>query len=313
MRECLVAAAVARAGACRSTIIRVRLFLLGLAAALLLAGCGALRLGYGNGPQLAWWWLDGYLDVTSAHAPAVKSAIARWFDWHRASELPKTVAFLGGVAAQMTEPTTPAQVCRLGEQARALADPALDRALLLGAEVLPGLGEAQLRHLEQRYAKNLEELRSEFAQADPTERRRAAEKRATERFERVYGRLNEAQQRLVAEGLAASPFDPELWLAERRARQRDTVATLRRLLAERADADARTAALRMLAERGTASPDPAYRARQQRLVEHNCALTARVHNAATPAQRARARDTLRGWADDLRSLLETAGGPGASS
>ncbi|MFN9194213.1 MAG: DUF6279 family lipoprotein [Pseudomonadota bacterium] len=291
----------------------MRLFLRGLAAARLLAGCGALRLGYGNGPQLAWWWLDGYLDVTSAHAPAVKSAIARWFDWHRASELPKTVAFLGGVAAQMTEPTTPAQVCRLGEQVRALADPALDRALLLGAEVLPGLGEAQLRHLEQRYAKNLEELRSEFAQADPTERRRAAEKRATERFERVYGRLNEAQQRLVAEGLAASPFDPELWLAERRARQRDTVATLRRLLAERADADARTAALRMLAERGTASPDPAYRARQQRLVEHNCALTARVHNAATPAQRARARDTLRGWADDLRSLLETAGGPGASS
>ncbi|MFN5165490.1 MAG: DUF6279 family lipoprotein [Pseudomonadota bacterium] len=291
----------------------MRLFLLGLAAAPLLAGCGALRLGYGNGPQLAWWWLDGYLDVTSAHAPAVKSAIARWFDWHRASELPKTVAFLGGVAAQMTEPTTPAQAAHLGEQARALADPALDRALLLGAEVLPGLGEAQLRHLEQRYAKNLEELRSEFAQADPTERRRAAEKRATERFERVYGRLNEAQQRLVAEGLAASPFDPELWLAERRARQRDTVATLRRLLAERADADARTAALRMLAERGTASPDPAYRARQQRLVEHNCALTARVHNAATPAQRARARDTLRGWADDLRSLLETAGGPGASS
>lgn len=301
---------------CRAAIIRVRVLALGLVVAGLLAGCGALRLGYSNGPQLMWWWLDGYLDVTSAHAPAVKSAIARWFDWHRASELPKTVAFLGGVATQMAEPTTPAQVCRLGDQVRALTEPALDRALVLGAEVLPGLGEAQLRHLEQRYEKNLEELRADFAQADPAERRRAAEKRAVERFERFYGRLNEAQQRLVVEGTAASPADPELWLAERRTRQREIVSTLRRLLAERADLDARTAALRALVDRSTSSPDPVYRARQQKLLEHNCALTARVHNAATPAQRVKARDTVRGWADDLRSLLEVAagavGGPATS-
>jgi uncharacterized coiled-coil protein SlyX len=304
---------VSRASACRAAIIGVRFAALALLSLALLAGCGALRIGYSNGPQLVWWWLDGYLDVSSAQAPAVKAAIGRWFDWHRANELPKIAAFLGTVQTQVMEPATPAQMCRLSDQIRDLTEPAFDRALVLGAELLPGLGEPQIRHLEQRYAKNLDQLKADFAQADPAERRRAAEKRATERFERLYGRLNDAQRQLVAEGAAASPFDPELWLAERRARQRDTIVTLRRLLAERADLDARTAALRVLVERSTASPDPAYRERQQRLVEHNCALGARVHNAATTAQRTKARDTLRGWADDVRSLLEVATNGAATS
>jgi hypothetical protein len=32
-----------------------------------------------------------------------------------------------------------------------------------------------------------------------------------------------------------------------------------------------------------------------------------VHNAATPQQRAKARDTLKAWEDDLRSLRAASG------
>jgi hypothetical protein len=55
------------------------------------------------------------------------------------------------------------------------------------------------------------------------------------------------------------------------------------------------------------SADPARRAQQQRLAEANCALAARVHNAATPQQRAKAHDTLKAWEDDLRSLRAASG------
>ena len=41
---------------------------------LLLSGCSALRLGYNNGPQLAWWWLDNYVDFSSEQAPPAKRA-----------------------------------------------------------------------------------------------------------------------------------------------------------------------------------------------------------------------------------------------
>ena len=38
------------------------------AAVLALSGCSALRLGYNNGPQLTWWYLDAYFPLIEAYA-----------------------------------------------------------------------------------------------------------------------------------------------------------------------------------------------------------------------------------------------------
>ena len=278
-----------------------RSFIIGVLV-LLLAGCSSLRLGYANGPQLAWWWLDGYLDFGRAHAPAVREGIDRWFDWHRATQLPEYAALLAAAAAEVGEATTPARACHWQSRLREALDPALQRAIEFGADQLPGLGEAQIVHLEQRYAKGLDEMREDFLQPDPAERLRESVRRTVERAERLYGRLGDEQRRVIREGVAASSFDPEAWLADRQRRQRDTVQVLRRLLAEGADRDARLAALRTLLVRTERSPDPDYRAYQERLAAYNCAFAARIHNATTPAQRERARETLEGWAADFRSL-----------
>jgi DNA-binding transcriptional regulator YhcF (GntR family) len=81
------------------------------------------------------------------------------------------------------------------------------------------------------------------------------------------------------------------------------LATLRRLVAERADAGQRLAAMRALATHTERSPDPVYRAYQLKLGEYNCDFAARIHNATTPAQRLKARETLKGWEDDVRALI----------
>ncbi|MBK9134931.1 MAG: hypothetical protein IPM15_11535 [Betaproteobacteria bacterium] len=269
----------------------------------LLGGCSALRVAYNTGPQLAWWWLDGYADFAGEDAPKVKASIERWFEWHRPSQLPAYAALLAAAQAEADKPLTPELACQWYRRVVDLAAPALARALEHGADVVPLLGEAQLRHLEQRYAKNIDEMKAEYLQGDPAERRTAALKRAVTRAEQFYGRLDDTQRRLLAELLAASPADPQAWMDERRRRQRDNVQTLRRLVAERADRNERLAALRMLADRYQRSPDAAHRAYQQRLLDYNCALVARLHNAMTPAQRQRARATLRGYEDDLRAVL----------
>lgn len=277
-----------------------------IAAALLLAGCSALRLGYDNGPRLAWWWLDGYVDFDSRQAPAVHAAIGRWFAWHRASELPRYAALLQEAGAALPQSTTPEAVCRWTDRAQEAPAAAIDRALREAVPLVAGLGEPQLRHLEQRYAKRLDEMREEYLQPDPAERRAASVERAVERFEELYGRLDAAQRRVVADGVAASPWDAEVWVAERDRRQREVVQTLRRLLAERADADTTLAALRTLASRSQRSADPAYREFQARLEAYNCGFAARVHNTTTPAQREHARERLAGWERDLRSLAAAA-------
>lgn len=274
---------------------------------LLLAACSSVRLGYASGPLLAWWWLDGYVDFSREHAPLAQQGIDRWFEWHRATQLPGYADLLAAAAEEVAEPVTAAQVCRWQDRFRDALTPALDRAVEIAADLVPTLGEAQLRHIEQRYAKGNDEMRSDFLQPDPAVRQRESVKRTVERVERVYGPLEDAQKQFIAAGVAASPFDPERWLADRERRQRDTQAMLRKLVDGAADRDQRLAGLRTLALRVERSPDPDYRAYQARLAEYNCALAARIHNATTPEQRRKARDTLKGWADDFRALAAAPG------
>ena len=118
---------------------------------------------------------------------------------------------------------------------------------------------------------------------------------------------------MITAGIAASPFDPQAWLAEREKRQRETLQVLRRLGSERADRDRILAALRALAERAETSPDPDYRSHQQRVADYNCAFAAQIHNATTAAQRKEARDRLKGWGDDARSLMAARGASTAAA
>jgi hypothetical protein len=272
----------------------------------LLTGCSTLRVAYDTGPTLAWWWIDGYGDFTGEPATRVKDGIRVWFGWHRTTQLPDYATWLAGTRGKIADSITAPQVCRLWDEGRRLLDPAIDQAVLIAAAWVPGLTEAQFRHVEKRYAKAIDEMRSDFLQPDPAERRAAALKRTLDRVDMVYGSLDEAQRKLVVDGLRVSPFDPEAWLAERLRRQRDTLQTLRRLVAEKADNDRVVAALRALAERSERSSDPAYRAYQLRLTDYNCGFAARIHNAMTPAQRLAARDRLKGWEDDLRALATAA-------
>jgi Family of unknown function (DUF6279) len=287
----------------KTTIIGLLILALGPA----LTGCSALRLGYANGPQLAWFWIDGYFDFNRDQSVLVKRGIDQWFTWHRATQVPEYAALLASTRQPVLEPTTAAAACRWQAQVRELLEPALQRALTEFADIVPQFTEAQLRQLDKRYTRNNDEMRRDFLQPDPAERLSKSVERAVERAETVYGGLEEPQLRVIANGVAASPFNAELWLAERQRRQKDVLQTLRRLVAERPDKEQRLAALRGVAQRWEVSVNPEYRAYQQRLADYNCALAAQIHNATSPKQRQKARDNVKGWEDDLRSLLASTG------
>ena len=78
-----------------------------------LTACSAVRLGYDQGPTLAWWWLDRQLDFSSAQKPRVQAALDDWFAWHRATQLPAYADELAQLQRLKTERLAPAQVCTL--------------------------------------------------------------------------------------------------------------------------------------------------------------------------------------------------------
>lgn len=282
----------------------------------LLAGCGSMmRLAYDQAPTLAYWWVDGYVDLNAEQSPKLREALERWFAWHRRSQLPEYTALLARAQREALLPTTAAAMCAWNSEAERRIEIVVDQAAPGLAELVISLTPEQLRHFERQIAKKDVEVRADFAQADAAERKEKAFQRALERYESFYGTLDAGQRERLATLLAASPFDAERWLAERSQRNREMLQTLasvsavgRNVEREAALAQAQ-AAVRTIAERTTRSPRPAYRAYRDRLVQDNCALAATMHNLMSPEQRQKARSKLKGWEEDLRALAGNGAAP----
>jgi Family of unknown function (DUF6279) len=271
-----------------------------------LSACSALRIGYNQGETLVWWWIDGYADFSTEQAPRVKDAIHQWFVWHRATQLPGYADLLVSAQAQVLQPATPAQACRWADELRERIGPLIAHALPLAAPIVPTLTPEQLAHIERQYRKTNDEFQEDFLQDKPEERLKASTQRAIDRGEMLYGKLDERQRRMLAVAIAASPFDADVWFAERQAMQRETLLALRKVSAQAEGSAGRDAAalaaLQALSQRAQ-QPPAIYRAYQKRLTDYNCALAAQLHNSTTPTQRQAARAKLKSWEDDVRALI----------
>lgn len=267
-----------------------------------LTGCSAVRFGYNQAPELAYWWLDGYADFDDAQSLRVRDSLAQWFAWHRRTQLPDYAALLARAQAELAADTTPQRVCRWWDELRQRGERAAEQALPYAAEVMSTLKPAQLRHIERRYARGNEEFRSDFLDKDPARRLERSVDRAVERAEILYGSLEAPQRALVARLVAASPFDPDAWYEERLQRQQEALHMMRRLSSENASRDTALATLRAYAERMARSPREPYRRYQEKLETYNCGFVASLHNATTAAQRQAAVARLKGWEADFRAL-----------
>ncbi|AKJ27263.1 lipoprotein [Caldimonas brevitalea] len=271
-----------------------------------LAGCSTMRFAYGQGPHMAFWWLDGYVDFTDEQAPPAREHIARWFRWHRNAHLPLYAQTLARMRDEAQHNTTGTKACELWARALHWRDEAVEQALPAVAELALRLSPEQLQHIEKRYVKSNKEFRKDHLQDSREDRERAMLKRAIERAEMLYGRLDAEQRKWYTQRVQASPFNAELWNQERLRRQQDVLHTLRSLPAAQATPETAQAALRQVFHRVSHSPDPNYRAYSAQLTAYNCELAAQLHNRTTPEQRKTAQGKLHGWENDFRALVASA-------
>lgn len=281
----------------RTAIIGVLIFAL--------AACTAVRLGYSQGPQLAYWWLDSYIDFDDVQAVKAREAIAQWFSWHRATQLPDYAALLDKAQTEAAGPVTGAQVCHWIEVLQQRLDTAFEHALPPLADSVRALTPKQLDHLKKKYEKNLKQYRNDFLQPDLDDRRKAQIKRVADRVEVIYGDVNDAQKARIARSADESPLDPQAWYAERKRRQDEVLDALHKLSTQRASLDHAKDVVRGLYKDFLQSQQPAYRAYQQRVIQYNCELAAQLHNLATPEQRAHAVKRFKGWEEDARVLARS--------
>lgn len=286
----------------KTLLRRFGAIILALGFAVGLSACSAVKLGYNNLPELAFWWLDGYADFTDTQEGTVKDALAQLHAWHRREELPRLAELLGRMEQLAPGPITAPQTCEIVTELQARAFAVADRAEPAVLTLATAVTTAQLQHLERKYRSSNESYRQDWIEAGPEAMQQKRFDQLVDRSETIYGRLDEAQRAVLRQGLAQSIFDPRRLLAERQRRQQDLLQTLRKVSDPALPGTEVRAAMKAFLERSVRAPDPVMRKYQEDLLQEGCRLFAAVHATTLPPQRQQAAQRLRAYQRDLREL-----------
>ena len=271
--------------------------------ALVLAACSLVKLGYGQASPLAYRWLDRYVDFDEAQGQRARLALDDALAWHRRTQLPDYVQLLARAETEVADDVAPERMCAWAGELRSRIEPVLQYLAPAIADVAITLTPAQIAHIEKRFAEVNDEYRDEHLQRNPQRRHKAEVKRETERAEMLYGDLDRAQRELIARAVSASPYDGDVAFAERRERQGELLALLRRLRDANAGRDDALVQVRAYVHGLDRSPRESYRRYAEQLTAHQCALASALHNSASPAQRREAAKRLAGYRADARDLM----------
>jgi hypothetical protein len=280
--------------------------IIGLAALLPLAGlltaCSVVKLAYNQAPELAYLQLDGYFDFNDAQTSRVKDELVKVQRWHRSTQLPAYSEFLKKWQGLLPGELDEATVCSAVAEVRGSLLNISARSEPIVAELAPTLDPQQLKHLQRKFGKLNRDYQRDFIEGTPAERLEKRFDKAVSRAEMLYGTLDEKQLAVLRKQMDQSAFDAGIALAEHRRRQQDALQTLTPLIKGAATPAQAAPAVRAYFERSMNSPNPAYRAYQERFTRDNCRTLALLHNSTTPAQRAKAVETLGNYARDFTLL-----------
>lgn len=270
----------------------------------LLAGCSTLSLGYGQGVNLATWWLDRYVGFNDDQKPRLRVALQDWMAWHRSQALADDIALLEQAAREVRQDTTPAQVCAWWDRFTQRRTLYLTQLLPAATELAATLEPRQLESIQARQASKNADWRDDHLQAKPAERLAGDVERVRDRAEMLYGKLDSEQRRyLVERQQGATPWDAERWFSGMVRDQSALLQALRAVAGTTPGTPAAADARQQLADtllRPGATADAATKAWRQQLLTYQCTVGAELHNRTNAEQRETAARTLRGWAQDLR-------------
>ena len=268
----------------------------GLLVLALLAGCSANRFLYNRADTFVRWAVDDYVDLTSEQQQRFDDNLDVLLDWHRRAELPQYRDFIFLSIAALDDGVTIDEAIVISEA----IEQAVNRLQAEFIELLLLTGEDLSEQQILDFLAELDRQQQEFAEErlvrDEETYAADAAKSLEGLAKRLLGRLDEAQQSLIASRSKELTRIDRLWYDDR------TVwgATLRTILETRApdwQSD-----VRALSEARSSARTPAYVAG----IDHNgdviLELLVDIINGRTERQDRKMRRFLNGLIADIDAL-----------
>jgi hypothetical protein len=273
-------------------------------AALLLSGCSAIRLGYGQADTIAVWMADEYFDLDARQKQEFLARFERLHEWHRYEQLPEYVSFLNATKKRLQGDPGREDVLWFIEGLKARYRLIASRAAGDAADILATLAPAQLDALQRQLDKDNRKFVRKYQLEDGIEDQKEA--RANRNLKQITdwaGSLTRAQEQKITAMLDGLPLIDSLRLEDRRRRQREFL----QLLELRGDKSRFTASLRHWLLDWEQGRSPQYDRLLARWWEQRVAFYLAVYRLLTPAQRAIALHRLQDYIEDFQSLSQRSG------
>ena len=268
----------------------------------LLPGCSTVKLAYNQVPNLAYWQLNSYLDLSETQAVRVRDALGELQAWHRNTMLPQHAQLLQKMQQQLPAAMTPEQTCLTYDDVRTQLNRVVAQAEPQLVWLAAQLTDAQLRNLQKKQAASNTDWQEEWLAPGPDKLREQRYKQLASRAETFYGTLEAPQKAALRASIAQSSFDPQRTYTERLRRQNDLIRVLQAIAEDRSNTERARTLLRDYIARLNASPDAVYQRYAQVLVQEGCKTFSQVHNAMTTTQRLKAVQSLKGYEQDFLVL-----------
>lgn len=273
-----------------------------LALACLLQACGAAKLAYNQAPELAYWYLDGYVDFSSEQSVQVKDDLHKLQAWHRQTQLPSYIDTLQKMQQKIPGDVNAQDTCNILSEVRHKFLVLSDQTQPAIVTMLDTLSASQIDVMARKFDKGNADFRKDYLQTAKPANQTKRYKQAVSRAEMLYGRLDDRQLVLIGQQVEKSRFNAALAYAERQRRQQDTLQTLRTILKNQTTTEQKRQSVRGLFERALVSPNPNYADYVDALTKENCKNFSDLHNSTTTNQRRKAIETLIGYQQDMKKL-----------
>jgi hypothetical protein len=183
----------------------------------LLGACSSTTFVYNRLDSILPWYLDDYVELDSSQDRQLDELLEPFLAWHRRQELPRYVALLEQVEADLDSPVSAAQVegiyTGIEDAWLRLQDESLDWLLALGGS----LSDEQVQEFLDVLQERQEEYEEEYLERSEREYREDSYESLLDSMQDYLGRLTDAQRdRLRAASLELRRSD-SIWLQERAA------------------------------------------------------------------------------------------------
>ncbi|MDP1734039.1 MAG: DUF6279 family lipoprotein [Sulfuritalea sp.] len=287
----------------------IRLLILALAVGVLLQGCSAVRLGYGNADSLLRWWVDLYVNMSPEQDALARERLARLHAWHRKAQLPDYVAVLRQSQKLVAGQPNAADMLTLGDGMIRLGRILAEHATPDIADFLATLAPEQIERMAARLAeKNVEYAKDAQLADGESGQRKARYKRLLERAEYWFGDFSGEQKTAFRRLIDSQSIGSQFWYDERLRRQQEWLTLARQVQRDRPSRELVMKWLRDYAARFDLPVDPARLAQAQALRRASAELSVAVLAMTTPAQRAHALQKLGDLMRDFTELSQEPGG-----